>query len=231
MDVLKLLHYYSKLPSDINAPQREASPPMAFTQFTEWLPLKEACANQQVQAVEFLLQTYEDIDLNAKVRGASDPILLVVCMQDMNEAGADLLKLLLHYSDQRNLGINVNVKDYGGNNAVYTAYPDYEKMEILINRGVSLFEISTRGYDCYTKDWNASSQRFLQILNVTEKLTSLQMLNLFTEKLDLLMNAIPKVERRYCSYGRFVEDRVNMALPQYGVGDGHLDAEERDRLA
>merc|ERR1712018_110764 len=99
-------------------------------------------------------------------------------MQDINGAGADLLKLLLDYSDQRNLGINVNVKDYGGNNAVYTAYPDYEKMEILINRGVSLFEISTRGYDCYTKDWNASSQRFLQILNVTENLTTLQMLNL-----------------------------------------------------
>ena len=76
------------------------------------------------------------IDLNAKLQGVSDPILLVVCMQDKNGAGADLLKLLLHYSDQRNLGINVDVKDYGGNNAVYTAYPDYEKMEILINRGV-----------------------------------------------------------------------------------------------
>ena len=121
----------------------------------------------------------------------------------------------------------MNVKSNG--NAVYEAYPDYEKMEILMARGVSVLEPSIQGNLCFTHDWKASSQRFLQILNVTEKLTSLQMLNLFTEKLDLLMNAIPKVERRYCFYGHIGEDIVNMALPPYG--DGHLDAEDRDRLA
>ena len=228
MDVLNLLYYYSKLPSDINAPQQEATHPFSRNcPYTEWLPLQVACVHGQVQAVEFLFQTYEDIDINAKTLWDSTEPLLEVCMGDRNGAGVDLLNLLLHYSDQRNLGINVNVKDYGGNNAVYTAYPDYEKMEILIARGVSVLERGRRGELCFFNDWKACSQRFFQILNVTENLTTLQMLNLFTEKLEILTDAIPKVGRRYVQRDpATTEDMIYTAR-----ADFQLDAEDQDRRA
>ena len=228
MDVIKLLHYYSKFPSDINEIQWQACGPLEFGCYDPWLPLNTACADGRVQAVEFLLQKYNNIDLNAKERpGCYAEPLLEACMLDRNGAGVDLLKLLLDYSDQRNLGIE-NAKFYG-QNAVYVAYPDYEKMEILMARGVSVLEADNRGKVCFTSDWKACSQRFLQILNVAEKLTTLQMLNLFTEKLDFLMDTIPKVERRYHLYGHIGEDRVNSAIPP-SYGD-ELDAEDRDRLA
>ena len=226
MDVLKLLHYYSKLPSDINAPQREATHPLARNcPYTEWLPLQVACVHGQVQAVEFLFQTYEDIDINAKTVWDSTEPLLEVCMGDRNGAGVDLLKLLLHYSDQRNLGINLNATFNG--NAVYEAYPDYEKMEILIARGVSVLERGRRGELCFFNDWKACSQRFFQILNVTENLTTLQMLNLFTEKLEILTDAIPKVGRRYVQRDpATTEDMIYTAR-----ADFQLDAEDQDRRA
>ena len=102
-------------------------------------------------------------------------------------------------------------------------------MEILIARGVSVLERGSGGRLCFFifNDWKACSQRFFQILNVTENLTTLQMLNLFTEKLEILTDAIPKVGRRYVQRDpATTEDMIYTAR-----ADFQLDAEDQDRRA
>ena len=62
--------------------------------------------------------------------------------------------------------------------------------------------------------------------NVTENLTTLQMLNLFTENLDILMDAIPLVGRRYTLGRTISKDMIYTAFKDY-----QLDAEDQDRRA
>ena len=83
-----------------------------------------------------------------------------------------------------------------------------EELEILIANGADILERSNKGRVVYTLHWKQNNQRFLEILNVTEELTTLKRLHLFTDNLEALSDAIPKKGKLEGSYTIFEAERI-----------------------
>ena len=79
-----------------------------------------------------------------------------------------------------------------------------ETMEFLVAKGANVMAENDDGQVAYNVGWRHSSKRFLQILGVNEELPTLERLNLFTDNLEILLEATlnnltnrPKQERPY----------------------------------
>ena len=173
--MLKILHIFSKI-EDINARYRINDPKLT--------PLMLACASNQLDVAEFLLSSFDDIDINATF-GIETSTLQTARSYEMR-------KLMIEMSKQRNLGINVNAKNLVGITPLFSARDVMKSMEILIANGADVLARTNEGEDIFTEYWKHSNEKFLEYLNVTEELTILQRLELFINNLDFLSEAIPK---------------------------------------
>ena len=177
--MLKVLHIFSK-PENINARYTNA-----------WnvgmTPLMLACENEHLEVIEFLLSSFDDIDVHATSNGWPT---LWLCM--FRVCAPEMIKLMLAMSNQRNLGLDINAKGLDGSTILFRARDDIEMTEFLIANGADVLARTNEGEDVFTGYWKESNEKFLEYLNVTEELTTLQRLELFTENLDFLSEAIPK---------------------------------------
>ena len=233
LDVLKVLHVFSK-PEDINARRNAGG--------TEVTPLMLAGAQRHFEVVEFLLSSYNDIDINAASANGGHSTL------HMAFGNPEMIKLLLDMSKQHNLGIDINAKEVNGKTVFHKAncLDEIESLEILIENGANILAMpnENEGEYIFTKNWKQSNEKFLEYLDVTEELTTLERLKLFTDNLDLLSNAIPKKgelekpytisvaeidERRRCDGQRimllFLKTFRDQNIDLRGVEDQFVDAE------
>ena len=183
IDVLKVLRIFS-MPKDINAKH-----------YDRWNrdgknPLMLACANGHQEVVRFLVSSYE-IDFNV----TTDTIHWTPL--HYASGNPEMVQLFLDTSKERNLSIDINAKNMNGDTPLHWVCLDsfncnFRALEILIANGANILERNNQGKYAFTQYWRQSNERFLEILNMTEDLTTLEKLKLFTENLDILSDAIPK---------------------------------------
>ena len=205
--MLKVLHIFSK-PENINARYANALN-------EEMTPLMLACQNEHLEVVEFLLSSFDDIDVNATTSYGWPTLWL--CM--MGVCAPETIKLMLAMSNQRNLGLDINAKGLDGSTILFHARDEIEMTEFLIANGADVLVRTNVGEDVFTGYWKESNEKFLEYLNVTEELTTLQRLELFINNLDFLSESVPKKgklemphtisntegkERRRCKDQRFM---------------------------
>ena len=105
--MLKVLHIFSK-PENINARYANALN-------EEMTPLMLACQNEHLEVVEFLLSSFDDIDVNATTSYGWPTLWL--CM--LGVCAPETIKLMLAMSNQRNLGLDINAKGLDGSTILF----------------------------------------------------------------------------------------------------------------